>query len=77
MTQWEKMMVFYGSHHRSRANIVAHILGVPIILTGAMVPLALVEVGLRGCESRSRGSRRSGSRRRTSGSTVSSRSARW
>lgn len=26
MTQWEKMMVFYGSHHRSRANIVAHIL---------------------------------------------------
>lgn len=48
MTQWEKMMVFYGSHHRSRANIVAHILGVPIILTGAMVPLALVEVGLPG-----------------------------
>jgi len=48
MTQWERMMVFYGSHHRSRVNVIAHIIGVPIILTGAMVPLALVEVGLPG-----------------------------
>lgn len=48
MTQWERMMVFYGSHHRSRANVIAHVIGVPIILTGAMVPLALVEVGLPG-----------------------------
>lgn len=48
MTQWERMMVFYGSHHRSRTNVIAHLIGVPIILTGAMVPLALIEVGLPG-----------------------------
>ncbi len=48
MTRWEKMMVFYGSHHRSPLNVAAHVVGVPIILTGALIPLALIEVGLPG-----------------------------
>ena len=37
-----------ASHKGYGLGLVAHILGVPIILTGAMVPLALVEVGLPG-----------------------------
>ncbi len=48
MTRWERMMVFYGSHHRSRLNVLAHVFGVPTILTGAMVPLALVQITLPG-----------------------------
>ena len=48
MTRWEQMMVFYGSHHRSRVNVIAHLFGVPIILTGALVPLALIQVSLPG-----------------------------
>lgn len=48
MSKWERMMVFYGSHHRSKVNVIVHIIGVPIIVTGVVIPLALVKIGVPG-----------------------------
>jgi len=40
---WQHMLVFYGSSHRHPVNIGIHVVCVPIIMGGAMVPLGWLQ----------------------------------
>jgi uncharacterized membrane protein YGL010W len=44
----EGLLADYGSHHRTRGNLICHSFGVPLIVFGIFSMLRQIPVGLRG-----------------------------
>lgn len=47
-SKWLDMLAGYGSHHQNTINAVMHIIGVPIIMLGVLIPASWVGVEIAG-----------------------------
>ncbi len=46
--KWLNMLAGYGSHHQNTINAVMHIIGVPFIMLGALIPLTWLGTDIAG-----------------------------
>lgn len=46
--KWLNMLAGYGSHHQNATNAVMHIIGVPFIMLGVLIPLTWLGIDLWG-----------------------------
>lgn len=46
--KWLDMLAGYGSHHQNTTNAVMHIIGVPFIMLGVLIPLTWLGVDVAG-----------------------------
>ena len=46
--KWLNMLADYGSHHQNTTNAVMHIIGVPFIMLGVLIPLTWLSADVAG-----------------------------